>query len=55
MLLHFLGHFPLGHRSHRVQSVQVIQARIIIACKQYNLKEEWLAQVPDFAIKSEAM
>ncbi len=47
MLLHFLGHL-----THRVQSVQTSQPRISIVCEQYNLKEEWLVQVPNFAIKS---
>jgi hypothetical protein len=50
MLLHFLGYL-----THRVQFVQASQPRISIVCEQYNLKEEWLAQVPDFAIKSGAL
>ncbi len=50
MLLHFLGHL-----THRVQSVHTSQPRISIVCEQYNLKEEWLAQVPNFAIKSGAL
>jgi hypothetical protein len=50
MLLHFLGHL-----THRVQSVQTSQPRISIVCEQYNLKEEWLVQVPNFAIKTGAL
>lgn len=50
MLLHFLGYL-----THRVQSVQTNQPRISIVCEQYNLKEEWLAQIPNFAIKSGAL
>ncbi|MEA5480091.1 2OG-Fe(II) oxygenase [Pseudanabaena galeata UHCC 0370] len=50
MLLHFLGHL-----THRVQAVQASQPRISIVCEQYNLKEEWLVQVPNFAIKSGAL
>lgn len=47
MLLHFLGSL-----THRVESVQASAPRISIVCEQYNLREEWLAQIPNFAIKS---
>ena len=50
MLLHFLGHL-----THRVQSIQTSQPRISIVCEQYNLKEEWLVHIPNFAIKSRAL
>jgi hypothetical protein len=50
MLLHFLGSL-----THRVQSVQASQPRISIVCEQYHLEEEWLVQVPHFAIKSGAL
>ncbi len=47
MLLHFLGFL-----THRVESVQASTSRVSIVCEQYNLKDEWLVQVPNFAIKS---
>ena len=50
MLLHFLGHL-----THRVQFIQNSQPRISIVCEQYNLKEEWLVHIPNFAIKSRAL
>ena len=50
MLLHFLGSL-----THRVEGVQASQPRISIVCEQYNLQEEWLVQVPNFAIKSGAL
>ena len=50
MLFHFLGSL-----THRVEAVQASQPRISIVCEQYNLQEEWLVQVPNFAIKSGAL